>query len=95
MTDAEIKKVEDEYVEQEKKSKFYRERDRKVDEKLALLEKQNKDLINLLKETRQSCARLQQELNKRKQEENEESHFEKELRLTSLLRKQEESRKLN
>lgn len=93
MSAAEIKKVEDEYVEQENKSKFYRERDRRVDEKLTLLEKQNKALVELLKETRQCCAKLQQDLKEKEKEQEEESPFYKELRLTNLLRKREEESK--
>lgn len=95
MSAAEIKKVEDEYVEQENRSKFYRERDRRVDEKLALLEKQNKALIDLLKETRQCCAKLKEEIKEKEKIQDDESSFEKELRLTTMLRKQEESRKLS
>ena len=92
MSAAEIKKVEDEYVEQENRSKYYRERDKRVDEKLALLEKQNKALVELLQETQKNCSKLQQELKEREKVQDDEGRSEQELRLTKMLRKEQEAR---
>lgn len=84
---SEYDRIEKEYFEQEKKKKFRAERDKKIDERLDALEKQNKAIIEFLQETKEMLLNSQ-----KPKETKEKNSFHEELRLTSMLRKQEENR---